>query len=131
MKRFLSRLSDEMKVIKPENVEVKENPSKIFEGKVSTQTFVDESTSNDIRCTIVTFAPGSRTKLHTHTHEQVLYVTEGKGILATEDKENIVTPGTFVFVLPGEKHWHGATEDSSFSHIAIVTPGETNFEGKE
>jgi len=31
------------------------------------------------------------------------------------------------FIPAGEKHWHGATRDSAFSHIAIMPPGETKF----
>jgi quercetin dioxygenase-like cupin family protein len=34
-----------------------------------------------------------------------------------------VTPGTMVFIPPGEAHWHGATMDNSFTHIAIQKPG--------
>jgi len=72
---------------------------------------------------LVTFKPGSRLKFHTHTFEQILYVTEGKGIVATKTGEKVVTPGTIVYIAPGEVHWHGATKDSSFSHICLQKPG--------
>jgi quercetin dioxygenase-like cupin family protein len=68
---------------------------------------------------LVTFPPKTRLSYHTHTGEQILYVTEGKGILATRNKEYTVTPGMVVFIPPGEDHWHGATDDSSFTHLAI------------
>jgi quercetin dioxygenase-like cupin family protein len=72
---------------------------------------------------LVTFKPGARLNFHTHTYEQILYVTEGKGIVATHDAEYTVTPGTIIYIHPGEVHWHGATKDSSFSHICLQKPG--------
>ena len=72
---------------------------------------------------LVTFPPGSKLHYHTHTFEQILYVTEGKGIVGTHDQEFTVTPGTIVYIPPGEVHWHGATKDSSFSHICLQKPG--------
>ena len=32
--------------------------------------------------------------------------------------------GDVVVIKAGIKHWHGATKDSWFSHIAIEVPGE-------
>ncbi|TRZ51579.1 hypothetical protein D4S03_04885 [bacterium] len=49
----------------------------------------------------------------------------GKGIVVTEEGEVLVTPGTFIFIPPGEKHWYGATEETKFSHISIQSPGKT------
>jgi quercetin dioxygenase-like cupin family protein len=72
---------------------------------------------------LVTFKPGARLHFHTHSYEQILYVTEGKGMVATRSKEFTVTPGAIVYIPPGEDHWHGAAKDSSFSHICIQKPG--------
>ncbi len=72
---------------------------------------------------LVTFKPGARLNFHTHTYEQILYVTEGKGIVATHSEERIVTPGSIVYIQPGEAHWHGATADTSFAHICLQKPG--------
>lgn len=70
---------------------------------------------------MVKFAPGARNKLHTHSTEQILVVTEGRGIVATKDQEHIVKPGMIAFISPGEEHWHGATNDSSFAHLSIIS----------
>jgi quercetin dioxygenase-like cupin family protein len=72
---------------------------------------------------LVTFKPGARLKFHTHTYEQILYVTAGKGIVATKTEEKVVGPGTLVYIAPNEPHWHGATKDSSFAHICLQKPG--------
>jgi quercetin dioxygenase-like cupin family protein len=79
----------------------------------------------------VNFSRGARTVFHVHDHPQILYVTKGKGIVATEKEEIEVTEGTLVLFPAGENHWHGATKDSEFSHISITTPGKTTWEGKK
>jgi quercetin dioxygenase-like cupin family protein len=79
----------------------------------------------------VNFSAGARTKFHIHTNPQILVVTKGTGKVATENEEITVTPGTVIYFPPDENHWHGATDDSEFSHISITTPGETTWEGKE
>jgi quercetin dioxygenase-like cupin family protein len=120
-----------MKIINLKDVELKEVEGKplFFGGKVHTQFVLEEDhRAGKIQIVNVKFAPGARNKLHTHTSEQLLYVTEGKGIVATIDQEHIVTPGMVIFIPPGEEHWHGATKDSSFAHLSIIgQPGETRI----
>jgi quercetin dioxygenase-like cupin family protein len=115
-----------MKIVKVKGVKAEESTDKIFKGKVSVQRILGDS-EKELRVIVVNFNRGAVNIFHTHTFDQVLYVTEGKGIVATEDKEVMVTPGTIIFIPAGEKHWHGATKDSSFSHIAVMPPGRTSF----
>ena len=116
-----------MKVVRTSDVEAQESTSKIFTGgKVSRQDIFGKS-SEEFRVAIIHFSPGAVNVFHSHTFDQVLYVTEGKGIVATENEEITVTPGTFIFFPAGEKHWHGATKETAFSHIAIMPPGDTSF----
>jgi len=72
---------------------------------------------------LVTFEPGARLNFHTHDYEQYLIITDGEGIVATREEERIVRPGDVVFIAPGEVHWHGATANSSFTHLCIQRPG--------
>jgi len=116
-----------MKVVRTSDVEAQESTSKIFTGgKVSRQDIFGKS-ADEFRVSIIHFSPGAVNVFHSHTFDQVLYVTEGTGIVATENEEITVTPGTFIFIPAGEKHWHGATKETAFSHIAIMPPGETSF----
>lgn len=113
-----------MKVISIKDIAENDAAGPLFVGgKVATQFMLDEAFKTEkIQIVHVKFAPGARNKFHTHSSEQILYVTEGEGIVATRDKEYIITPGTLVFIPPDEEHWHGATEDSSFSHLSILNP---------
>lgn len=68
----------------------------------------------------VTFEPGARTAWHTHPLGQVLIVTAGCGLVQSWDGPiRQVWPGDVVTILPGEKHWHGATATTAMTHIAI------------
>lgn len=112
-----------MKIIKMSDAEAKAATGNLFVGEVSRRTLINAELSNEFMASLITFSPGAKNVFHTHTNEQVLYITEGKGIVATEKEEHIVTPGMIVFIPSGELHWHGATKDSSFSHISFTVPG--------
>jgi len=68
---------------------------------------------------MVNFGKAVRNKFHSHNYEQILIVTEGKGIIATEKEEKVIAAGDVVFIPANEVHWHGATAESTFSHIYI------------
>ena len=110
-----------MYVINSTRVEKESFSSPLFTSPdASIQRLLPDSREFDVN--VVNFAKGVRNKFHIHDHEQILIVTAGKGIIATEDKEVIITPGDVVLISAGEKHWHGATEDSDFSHIYVSNP---------
>ena len=117
-----------MKVINIADVQPEEVMSGLFTGPVYAQNLIDSDTAKGFRFGLVKFSPGIKNRYHTHTNEQVLFVTEGKGIVATENEEIVLTPGMLVYIPVGEKHWHGATDDSSFAHIAITAaPSKTEY----
>lgn len=76
----------------------------------------------------VTFEPGCRNNWHVHTDGyQLLIVTGGEGWYQEDGKTaRLLTPGDVVMTHKGVKHWHGATKDSWFSHVA-VTAGQSEF----
>jgi quercetin dioxygenase-like cupin family protein len=79
--------------------------------------------SKEFNVSVVNFGKGIRNKFHTHDCEQLLIITAGRGIVATEREKEVVIPGDVVLFSAGEKHWHGATEDSEFSHIYVMKAG--------
>jgi quercetin dioxygenase-like cupin family protein len=87
--------------------------------------------SHDFNLNIVNFSAGARYKMHTHTSDQVLFVTAGKGIIATETRQEVITVGDVVHIPAEEKHWHGATPDSAFSHIALTAKGSKTTQVEE
>lgn len=75
-----------------------------------------------VRSAEVTFRPGERTKFHTHEGIQILYVTEGTGVVATRSERRTVSEGDMIMFPPGEEHWHGTEADaeSPFSHVYFM-----------
>lgn len=115
-----------MHVIDPAKRSPERANAPIFQGEVHTINLVDgQQGARQLRLLTVTFAPGARTRWHYHTHEQVLLITEGRGIVADEYEEHHVTPGQVVYVSPQEKHWHGGEHDHAMTHISINGPGDT------
>jgi 4-carboxymuconolactone decarboxylase len=111
-----------MKVIKVNQIEKEVLVKPLFAGRVSQQTIIDESRSNRFAIRQVNFDKGARNKFHSHSIEQILIITEGKGVVATDKEEVIVVPGDIIFIPANEKHWHGATKDSTFSHLYVMAP---------
>jgi quercetin dioxygenase-like cupin family protein len=112
----------EMKIVSMHGVSKELFPNPIFTGPdVTRQILVPDS--KEFSVNVVNFGKGVRNKFHSHDSEQVLIVTSGKGIVATEKEERVVTEGDIVLISPGEKHWHGATRDSDFSHIYVSRLG--------
>jgi quercetin dioxygenase-like cupin family protein len=108
-----------MKVVKMDEIakEVLINP--VFTGReVTRQPLLPES--KEYQVNIINFGKGVRNKFHAHDSEQILIITAGKGVVATETEEKVVTVGDIVLIAAGEKHWHGSGGDSDFSHIVIV-----------
>jgi quercetin dioxygenase-like cupin family protein len=75
----------------------------------------------------VTFEPGARTAWHTHPLGQTLIVTFGCGWAQREGGAiEEIHPGDVIWFEPNEKHWHGATQTTAMTHIAI----QENLDGK-
>jgi len=115
-----------MKVMWVDYLQVMPDPLGLFFGKVQRQNLLEKGTAGLV-VAMVTFDPGAGNRMHAHTGEQVLVVTEGKGVVATETGDQIVTVGTIVYIPANEMHSHGATKDSAFAHLSIQTPGDTKL----
>jgi quercetin dioxygenase-like cupin family protein len=110
-----------MKIIKMSEVKKEPTTTPMFTGTVNMQTFVGPDLSKRFLIREVHFPKSVKNKFHTHTIEQVLIVTEGKGIVATEKEEITVTPGDIIYIPAGEVHWHGAADGFTFSHLYVMS----------
>ena len=98
-----------------------------FIGDVYLQKVFTDPTPLNTPIVNVTFAPGARNNWHSHKAGQVLLVTGGEGWYEEEGKPaQLLKTGDVVNIPPNVKHWHGATKDSWFVHLAM-TPGETDW----
>lgn len=120
-----------MKAIKVNQVPEEKIESPLFTPGVATiQSFLKPPES-DVELMKVNFGKGVRNKFHAHTTDQILIITGGKGWVATEKEKILVESGDVVLFSAGEKHWHGATEDSEFSHFFVRLPGSETTQLEE
>ena len=95
-------------------------PAEYFTGAVRIDPLNNPPEPARVAMALVTFEPGARTAWHTHPLGQTLIVTAGCGWAQREGgPREEIKPGDVVYFEPGEKHWHGATETTAMSHIAI------------
>lgn len=95
-------------------------PKNIGEGGKTIQSYAN-----------VTFEPGCRNNWHVHHGaHQILICVSGEGIYQEWGKAAIrLKAGDIIDIPEGVKHWHGATRDSWFQHLAThvkVSDPESN-----
>ena len=100
----------------------------VFIGNSYLNPLVSKDDNIDVGVSSVNFEPGCRNNWHIHHNGfQILLVTAGEGWYQEEGKPaQLLKPGDVVAIHEGVKHWHGATKNSWFSHIAI-TKGESEW----
>ena len=97
-----------------------EGAAEWFTGKVRVEPLFQATAPGRAQGANVTFEPGARSAWHTHPLGQTLIVTAGRGFVQRwGGPVEEIHPGDVVSCLPGEKHWHGATPDSTLAHLAI------------
>lgn len=95
-------------------------PAANFTGRVTVEPVVNPDPPGRAVLGLVTFAPGARSNWHTHPAGQSLYITDGCGWTQREGGPVIrVCKGDAVYVPAGVRHWHGATDTTSMTHLSI------------
>lgn len=91
-----------------------------FTGTAWLQMLVNNDSIYNTTIGNVTFNPGARTNWHKHPAGQILLVTEGMGYYQEKGKPaQLISKDDVVRIPPDTEHWHGATPNSSLTHIAI------------
>jgi quercetin dioxygenase-like cupin family protein len=99
-------------------------PSDMFAGEVTLDQLAVPGEPSHVRMAHVRFSPGARTAWHAHPAGQVLFVTDGSGLVQRRGGPvESIAAGDSVCTDPGEWHWHGATPTTAMSHIAVQEPG--------
>ncbi|HEY8568533.1 (R)-mandelonitrile lyase [Microbulbifer sp.] len=97
-----------------------EGPSEWFTGRVRIDPLFNPTEPARTSAALVTFEPGSRSAWHTHPLGQHLIVTAGVGwTQCWGGPKKEIRMGDVVFCNCGKKHWHGATDATGMSHIAV------------
>lgn len=109
-----------MKIVHLKDVKKQHVDKPLFTGEVVRQSPVTDQEGADLSIDYVHFPKGVRNNFHKHANDQVLIVTNGKGIVATKKEEFQVQEGDIIWTPAGQVHRHGATDDSDFTHISVT-----------
>ncbi|MXZ68846.1 MAG: cupin domain-containing protein [Acidimicrobiia bacterium] len=114
---------------RPGDIEWEPAPAENFTGHV---LFGPVRTDGLLNVLAVSFAPGARTDWHHHPDGQVLYVTNGAGLVQNEEGSAFeISTGDLIHAPPGEVHWHGALPESPMTHVSHTTGGPTVWEPRK
>jgi quercetin dioxygenase-like cupin family protein len=95
-------------------------PSRYFTGDVRIDPLFEPAEPGRVSAALVTFEPGARSAWHTHPLGQHLVVVSGVGWTQCQGgPKKEIRAGDVVFCNCGQKHWHGATDTTAMSHIAV------------
>ena len=95
-------------------------PADYFTGTVWLKILVPADEVLNTQIGNVVFEPGARNYWHTHPGGQILIATAGVGYYQEKGKPvQILHAGDVVKISPDIVHWHGASPDSAFTHIAV------------
>ena len=109
-----------MTVIRKESRTLQRGPAEWFTGEVSIEPLNTPPEPSRVGCASVTFQPGARTAWHLHPLGQTLIVTSGTGWHQCEGEARAeIHAGDVVWCPPNQRHWHGATDRTPLTHIAI------------
>ena len=100
---------------------VRPGPAGNFTGDVRVEMLSEALDPSHASAGSVTFAPGARTAWHSHPLGQILIITAGAGrVQRWGEPSQEVWAGDVVRIPAGAKHWHGASPQTSMTHIAIT-----------
>lgn len=110
-----------MKVNKSGSIASSLAPATSFTGTVRRDGLIGSEAPGRVATGLVTFEPGARTAWHHHPAGQILIITAGKGWVRSEGGPRYeVTAGDSVWIPANERHWHGATDTTAMTHIAVT-----------
>lgn len=96
-------------------------PVEFFAGNAYVTGLVDNDSVFTTAAGSVFFEAGARSNWHLHPAGQILIVTDGVGYHQIKGQPiEIIKKGDVVKCPPDVVHWHGASKESSMTHIYIV-----------
>ena len=116
-----------MNIIRNGSAPSVKGPAQFFTGSVRIDSPFNAEAPARSGGAIVTFEPGARTVWHSHPLGQTLLVTSGRGWTQCEGGPRTeIRAGDVVWCPCRQRHWHGATDTTAMSHVAITEM----FEGR-
>ncbi len=95
-------------------------PAESFNGSVIVTPLFGATEHTRATAALVSFEPCACSAWHTHPAGQTLIVTSGVGwVQEWGQAKREIRAGDVIWTPPNVKHWHGATNSTPMSHIAV------------
>jgi quercetin dioxygenase-like cupin family protein/alkylhydroperoxidase/carboxymuconolactone decarboxylase family protein YurZ len=112
--------SPTIRIVRNGETNTESAPAQNFTGSAQVQRLFQPVEPSRLSGGLVTFQPGARTNWHIHPLGQTLIVTAGTGwIQQFGERVQEMRVGDVVQIPAGVKHWHGATDKTPLTHIAV------------
>jgi len=79
---------------------------------------------------VVRFPRSVRRPWSSHAQDQYVWILSGRGIIASENGEIELNPGTIVFIPANLRHQHGASDEVNMTQLSVIggdKPRETRL----
>jgi len=106
----------EIQVINPET----DLPTERIEEAIIDRFSNSASDTLGLGISVVRFPRGVRRPWSAHTQDQYAWIISGSGIIASEDSEIELAPGTLVFIPANTMHQHGASDEENMTQLSII-----------
>jgi quercetin dioxygenase-like cupin family protein len=99
-----------------------------FIGRVRRRAISEVLGTTQTRVRHVSFDAGTRSRPHTHSHDQLLYYVKPGLIAIDGGDDQLIDAGEYVLLPGGVPHMHGARNDQASEHISIMDEIDSDFE---
>jgi quercetin dioxygenase-like cupin family protein len=72
-------------------------------------------------------APGHEPRPHSHPHEQIVYILQGRIRFHVGDKQSLLGPGSLLVVPGGAEHWGEVVGDEAVLNLDVFTPKRSEY----
>jgi quercetin dioxygenase-like cupin family protein len=117
--RFFSRQVIKLKIVKLEEAPTLET--------VKGRHGVILQSGQKLMMMMLTVQPGIPTAPHSHPHEQVGYLIEGRGVLSSGGESAEIEAGTSFLIPPNESHNFNATGEKPAIIIDVFSPPRKDY----
>jgi quercetin dioxygenase-like cupin family protein len=115
-----AQMASKVKIIDPTTQPTVKGPAETFTGDVEVAMLFSGEDPSQMAAGYVCFDCAARSAWHTHPKGQLLVVTQGSGLIQEWGKPiRRIEKGDVIWTPPNVKHWHGASANTSMTHLAI------------
>lgn len=117
------------RIVSPEDIEQRIAAGDKWTGPIDGRRVNAALGTSAVLVNWLSFEPGVRSLPHSHSHDQILLYTSGRGVVAVDGGvDQVVETGQFVLLPRDVAHMHGATDDGPATHVSLMSAVDMDFD---